>query len=70
MDVSCGLEADLHAVCRDFNSAALPLAAKSKTGLISPQHSLAVLVQFRDLSIAKSQNRTYVGENQLLRLPA
>ena len=45
-----------------------PFAAKSKTGLVSPQQSLAVLVQFRDLSISKSRNRTFVGENQLLKL--
>ena len=45
-----------------------PFAAKSKTGLISLQQSLAVPVQFRDLCITKSRERTFVGEYQLLKL--
>ena len=44
------------------------VAANFKTGSISQQQSSAVTVQFRDLSIAKSRNRTFVGENQLLKL--
>ncbi len=42
------------------------VAAKFKTGSISPLRSLAVPVQFRELLIAKSRKQSFAGDNQLL----
>ena len=44
-------------------------AAKFKIGSIFPKQSLAGPVQFRGLRIAKSHQRTFVGDNSTLKLP-